>query len=85
MKKHTMVYVDVGYSYPTRIAVIKNDVLHEVLELSPATEFQEIIDRIVDLLMMHKISGDLVKCHGFPAIERSVYKIVGPRKDYEAK
>jgi hypothetical protein len=66
------VFVDLGYSEPTRIVLIKQDDIREIITLHPAMEFKEVVNQVVGLMAQHQLMAHQVRAKGHPALEKAI-------------
>ncbi len=79
-----MIYIgiDLGYKNGTTIAIIdtnKESNRFKFMSLSPATEFEDVVRKVVLLMQQYKVPVENVNAPGFPALEHELTKIF--RKD----
>lgn len=72
MKRHTGIYVDVAYKDSTKIVVIKDDSVLDIITLVPQTEFEEVRDNVIFQMKKHNIDHTKVKSRGYPLLEQAI-------------
>lgn len=72
MKTHTGIYVDLGYRFPTHIAVIRHDNLELIRTIDEQFEFNEMVELISNMLFEYEIHSDLLVASDHPAFVHAV-------------